>query len=221
MLADEVLQLGDQLEALFLRDKFGTLDRVHQQFQFRDLKVAVTDIVPRRMTADPADIQPEVLQDLHIVIDGFAARLNIVAFQLLDQLCHSQRVFLVGFLQQDLLQIEQLLLLVGTFGHSELLYTILHIIETISGMVMSESTVVSVTTLTDSSTSRLNLAANMVVVAAVGAALAIVNAMTIVLSKCSASIAKAAANGMMIRRNRLARYAPPSVNALRKFAFER
>ena len=81
----------------------------------------------------------------------------------------------------------------------------LQIIDTINGMVNSESTVVAATTLTLSSTLRLNFAANMVVVAAVGAAQAIVKAIVIVRSRPRKYIANAAISGMMIRRNRLAR----------------
>ena len=81
----------------------------------------------------------------------------------------------------------------------------LQIIDTINGMVNSESTVVAATTLTLSSTLRLNFAANMVVVAAVGAAQAIVKAIVIVLSSPRKYIANAAISGMMMRRNRLAR----------------
>ena len=81
----------------------------------------------------------------------------------------------------------------------------LQIIDTINGMVNSDSTVVAATTLTLSSTLRLNFAANMVVVAAVGAAQAIVKAIVIVLSSPRKYIANAAISGMMMRRNRLAR----------------
>ena len=50
---------------------------------------------------------------------------------------------------------------------------------TTSGIVASENTVVAATILTDSSTSLLNFVANIVVVAAVGADVAITQAMVI------------------------------------------
>ena len=69
--------------------------------------------------------------------------------------------------------------------------------------------------------SRLNFAENIVVVAAVGAEQAIVNAITIVLSSFRKNIANAAASGMISSLNTLARYASLSENAFLKFACER
>ena len=89
------------------------------------------------------------------------------------------------------------------------------------GIVTSESRVVDATTLTESSVSRLNFAENIVVVAAVGAEQAIVNAITIVLSSFRKNIANAAASGMISSLNTLARYASLSENAFLKFACER
>ena len=86
---------------------------------------------------------------------------------------------------------------------------------------MMDTSVVEATTLTDNSTSRLNFAENIVVVAAVGAALAIIKATIIVLSTQNKTIANSATAGIKNRRTAIAMYPPMSVNACLKSAFDR
>lgn len=81
-----------------------------------------------------------------------------------------------------------------------------------------ETSVVAVTLLTESSTSLLYFAANIVVVAAVGAELAIMNATIIVLSIPHSAITTAAATGIATSLTAIATYVPKSVNAFLKFA---
>ena len=76
--------------------------------------------------------------------------------------------------------------------------------ETTSGMVMIESSVDAVTMFTESVTSRSNLAANIVVVAAVGAEQAITYAMTIFRSSPNGIIENSTAVGMITSRSPMA-----------------
>ena len=71
---------------------------------------------------------------------------------------------------------------------------------TTSGIVASENTVVAATILTDSSTSLLNFVANIVVVAAVGADVAITQAMVIMGVTRHNDITTAVIIGKAIRR---------------------
>ena len=92
---------------------------------------------------------------------------------------------------------------------------------TTSGIVTIETIVVAVTALTESSTSLLYFAANIVVVAAVGAELAIMNATIIVLSIPHSDIITAAATGIATSLTTIAAYVPKSVNAFLEFACDR
>ena len=92
---------------------------------------------------------------------------------------------------------------------------------TTSGIVASENTVVAATILTDSSTSLLNFVANIVVVAAVGADVAITQAMVIMGVTRHNDITTAVSIGKTIRRTADENYTPLSVNAFIKSACER
>ena len=92
---------------------------------------------------------------------------------------------------------------------------------TTSGIVASENTVVAATILTDSSTSLLNFVANIVVVAAVGADVAITQAMVIMGVTRHYDITTAGIIGKAIRRTAEEKYTPLSVNAFLKSACER
>ena len=92
----QAFDLLDQRQGLLVRNEFGRLHAVHQQFQFRQLKFMAGHIVPTVFpTAGLKNVKPILPQRLQIIIDALALCRNPVAFQLPNQLGHRHRVILI------------------------------------------------------------------------------------------------------------------------------
>ena len=115
--ARQPLQLADQGVALLPGDEAGGLHHVHQQLQLRQLKLPPAH-EPARGPALPAlHVQAEQPQGLQIVVDALPLRPDAPQVQFPDQLGDGDGVLLVGALEQDLIQIQQFQLLIGTLRH--------------------------------------------------------------------------------------------------------
>ena len=101
----------------FLGDEFAGLDRIHQQLQFRELKVPAAHKPTRGASLPALNIYSESRQGIQIVIDALPLRLDVILGQLGNQLLNRQRVIFVGLLHQNPAQIQQLQLLIGASGH--------------------------------------------------------------------------------------------------------
>ena len=111
--AGQPLQLADQGVALALGEEAGGLHRVHEQLHLGQLEVPVPHEPAWGLALPALDVQPELAQGLQIVIDALALRFDVRPGQLLDDLGHSEGMFLIGLPQEHLVQMEQLRLLIG------------------------------------------------------------------------------------------------------------
>ena len=116
-LAGQPFQLPDKLFALILGDELAGLHRIHQQLEFRQFKGAAAQIVPAAPAPAQFHIYPAGPQGLDIVVDALALGPDPLGFQCPDQLGHAERVILIGFSFQNILQHQELGLLAFLPGH--------------------------------------------------------------------------------------------------------
>ena len=115
--AGQAFHLADQLPGFFGGDKSGGLNGIHQQFQLGHLKqTGAYPIASPPLGRD--HIQAINLQGFQIVIKALPLGADAPFLQLLGQLGDGEPVILIGLLQQDFHQIEQLEFLSGTLGHT-------------------------------------------------------------------------------------------------------
>ena len=92
--AGESAQLFDKRGALFLCDKMRGLHRVHQQFEFRQLKHPRADKVAVLNTFHTYDIPAHVNEELDIAVDALATSLDAFLLPILqDVRCGYIMVF--------------------------------------------------------------------------------------------------------------------------------
>ena len=117
MHAGQSLQLSDQRVALTAGDEPGGLNRIHQQLQFRELKVPAAHKPTRGASLPALNVYSESCQGAQIVINTLSLRLDAVPRQLGNQLLDRQRMFFICLLHQNPAQIQELQLLIGASGH--------------------------------------------------------------------------------------------------------
>ena len=110
--AGELLQLADELHALFLRQEGNCLDGVHQQLHLRQLEGPLSQVIAELPPLDGLHVHAEGLQQPQVVIDAFALGGDPVGGQIGQKLRHPRRVLLIRLLLQVFCQIQQLQLLV-------------------------------------------------------------------------------------------------------------
>ena len=110
--AGKILDLFDERQRLFMRDKLGRLDAVHKQFELRRFKCACANIVPGRLGLGLYDVQAECAQRLQIAVNALALGRHAALGQLRDHLRHGHRVTLIRLLQHNLHQVQQLQFLI-------------------------------------------------------------------------------------------------------------
>ena len=110
--AGELLQLADELHALFLRQEGSCLDGVHQQLHLRQLEGSLPQVIAELPPLDGLHVHAEGLQQPQVVIDAFALGGDPVGGQIGQKLRHPRRVLLIRLLLQVFCQIQQLQLLV-------------------------------------------------------------------------------------------------------------
>ena len=115
--AGETLQLADEVVALPFGDKFAGLHCVHQQLELRQLKGALPHEPARVLPLPALDVQSRLPQHLHVVVDALALGRDALGRQGIDEGLGGDGVLLVGALQQDLTEHQQLLFLSRPSGH--------------------------------------------------------------------------------------------------------
>ena len=125
--ADQRFKFLDQLARLAVGDELRGLHRVHEQLQFRQLKVtyadAVVDVVPRLVRYD---VQAEVAELFEVAVKRLPVGIDSVSLELVDDLGHSKAVRVIRLLQEYLREIEHLQFLVVTLAchyHTSLILT--------------------------------------------------------------------------------------------------
>ena len=91
ILADQCLQLLDQILRLFLRDELGALDGINQQFQLGQFKVSMAEMIiniPAYLLTD--DIQSKSLQLFKVTVKSFAFSADIILGKLCDDILCCQ-----------------------------------------------------------------------------------------------------------------------------------
>ena len=121
MHAGQSLQLSDQRVALTAGDEPGGLNRIHQQLQFRELKVPAAHKPTRGASLPALNVYSESCQGAQIVINTLSLRLDAVPRQLGNQLLDRQRMFFICLLHQNPAQIQELQLLIGASCHGDCL----------------------------------------------------------------------------------------------------
>ena len=115
--ADQPFQLGNQLQGLFLRQKPGGLDRVHQQLQFRQLKIPGGQIVPAAPALAVQNVHALFPQGFQIAVNAFSFGCDAPCFQMGENVLHGQGVVAVAFSLQQVLEHQELSLLLFRFCH--------------------------------------------------------------------------------------------------------
>ena len=113
VLADHSLQLPDQRIGFLVRNELGRLHGIHQQFEFRQFKVTVSDVVivaTLHLYAD--DIHPEITQQFKVLVQRLPLRVHTVGVQLVHDLRQRKRMLVIRILGKNLDEIQQLQLLV-------------------------------------------------------------------------------------------------------------
>ena len=102
----------------FIRDEPGGLDGIHQQLQFGQFEfpfAQVVGAVPSAIGTD--DVQTEVPQFVKIAVQGLPVRIDPVFLEPFCNLLQGETVVIIGFLLENLFQVQHLLFLVDPFGH--------------------------------------------------------------------------------------------------------
>ena len=115
LLAAQTAELIDELQGLLLGEEPAGLHRADEQLQFRQLELALADIVAAVFATVDEDINAEVLQCGNVRIDGFPVTEDSVALQHFRKLRCSHRVILVGVFLQVVQDIQNFQLLVIRF----------------------------------------------------------------------------------------------------------
>ena len=101
-----LLQFVDELVAFLHRDKSAGLYRVHQQFEFRQLEVSFTQVIPSPTLED--NVIALVPQGLYITIHALPFRHDPVGLELIQQLGDGQRMVLIALPLEDMEQKQEL-----------------------------------------------------------------------------------------------------------------
>ena len=125
--AGQPLQLADQGVALLLGEEAGGLDRVHKQLHLGQFKIPLPHKPAGGLALPGLDIQAEQAEGLQVVVDAFALRFDVLAGQLLNDLGDGERVFFIGFPQEQAVKKEQLGLLITAFRHHGILLSNFHV----------------------------------------------------------------------------------------------
>ena len=109
--AGKVLQLPDELHALFLGKEGGRLNHIHQHLQLRQLKLPAAQIEVAGFGLGADNVHAELLQQCQIVVDGLPLGADAQPLQIADDILYRRRVHLIGPLQEKPGDIQQLQLL--------------------------------------------------------------------------------------------------------------
>ena len=113
----EGFQFMDEFTAGACRHYLAGLYGIHQQLQLRQLEGPLPHKPARRLALSALDIQAEGPQGLQVVVDALPLRCHVPGRQRVDELLHRHGVFLVGTLQQGLLQNQSFQLLIWASRH--------------------------------------------------------------------------------------------------------
>ena len=111
-------ELADEGKGLFRRDELGGLHAVHQQLQLRQLKApGGHEVAAAAALAAADDIHSGLPQGLDVRVDALALGLDAPLGQHPDDPGSREGMLLVGVLQQELPQGQDLFLLMGGTRH--------------------------------------------------------------------------------------------------------
>ena len=107
----------DQRVRLAPGDEFAGLHRVYQQLQLGQLKQPAADEPAGGFSLPALDVQAQLPQGVHVVIDALALRSHLMGLQRADQLLDGHGVVLVGLPEQSPFQQRQFELLLRASRH--------------------------------------------------------------------------------------------------------